>query len=55
METGEIETSEIAVVDTENEDSLEVPVDDVEHEKIGTDSKISGIRKIKKSSEYSNI
>ena len=45
METGEIETSEteIAEADTENEDRIEVPNDDVEQ--IGTDSKTSGRKK----------
>ena len=44
METGEIETSEteIAVADMENEDRIEVPVDDVEHEQRWTDSRTSG-------------
>ena len=45
METGEIETSEteIVVVDTENEDRIEVPNEDVEER--GTDSKTSGRKK----------
>ena len=41
LEKGETET-EIAMADTENEDRIEVPVDDVEHGQEGTDSKTSG-------------
>ena len=48
LDTGETETpgKEIAVDDTENEDRIEVPYDDVE--KRGTDSKTSGWKKIRK-------
>ena len=44
METGETVTTEteIAMADTENEDRIEVPVDDVEHGQRGTDSRTSG-------------
>ena len=44
METGETETlgTEIVVSDTENEDRIEVPNDDVEHGQRGTDSSTSG-------------
>ena len=44
LEKGETETpeTEIAMADTENEDRIEVPVDDVEHGQEGTDSKTSG-------------
>ena len=34
--------TEIAMADTENEDRIEVPVDDVEHGQRGTDSRTSG-------------
>ena len=56
METGEIETSEteIVVVDTENEDRIEVPNEDVEQR--GTDSKTrkfeSGRKKTKKTHQW---
>ena len=52
METGEIETSEteIIVVDTENEDRIEVPNEDVEQR--GTDSKTSGRKKTKKTHQW---
>ena len=45
MEEREIETSEseIIVADTDNEDPIEVPSDDVEHGKRGTVSRTSGI------------
>ena len=52
METGEIVTSETEIVvgDMEDEDRIEVPNEDVE--KRGTDSKTSGRKNKKKSSEY---
>ena len=46
LEKGETET-EIAMADTENEDRIELPVDDVEHGQRGTDSRTSGSKKMK--------
>ena len=46
-ESGTNET-EIAVADTENEDRIEVPVDDVEHGQRGTDSRTSGSKNMKR-------
>ena len=55
-ESGTNET-EIAVADTENEDRIEVPVDDVEHGQRGTDSRTSGSKnmKIKKIFKYLKV
>ena len=52
MDKREIEApgTEIAVTDMENEDRIEVPNEDVEQR--GTDSKTSGRKNKKKSSEY---
>ena len=47
LDTGETETpgKEIAVDETENEDRMEVPGDDVEHGQGETDSRTSGRKK----------
>ena len=44
LEKGESETNEIEIAlgDTEIEDRIEIPVDDLEHGQRGTDSRTSG-------------
>ena len=45
METGETETPRTEIADTENEERIEVPGDDVEHGQGETDSRTSGRKK----------